>query len=91
MQDTLHEYLGVSLAARNAYSDRTSALLTVQTLISEISALQLKAGKLEGESSKVFGGEKSSQKMVELKDTIKITEESKDCAIKEYERIKVII
>ncbi|KAL9247708.1 hypothetical protein vseg_021112 [Gypsophila vaccaria] len=86
--DTLHEYLGVSLAARNAYSERASALLTVQTLLSELSSLQLKLEKLEAASSKVFGGDKSSQKIAELKETIKITEDSKNCAIREYERIK---
>ncbi|KAH9611176.1 hypothetical protein KSS87_001331 [Heliosperma pusillum] len=86
--DTLHEYLGVSLAARNAYSDRANALLTVQTLLSELSSLQLKAEKLEAASSKVFGGDKSNPKMAELKETIKITEDSKNCAVREYERIK---
>ncbi|KAK9727299.1 hypothetical protein RND81_05G272200 [Saponaria officinalis] len=86
--DTLHEYLGVSLAARNAYSDRASALLTVQTLLSELSSLQLKVEKLEAASSKVFGGDKSSHKIAEFNETIKITEDSKNCAIREYERIK---
>lgn len=87
--DTLHEYLGAMLAARNAYSDRASALLTVQTLLSELSSLQSKAEKLEAASSKVFGADKSKiHKMEELKETMKITEDSKNCAVREYERIK---
>ncbi|KAJ8440231.1 hypothetical protein Cgig2_023996 [Carnegiea gigantea] len=87
--DTIHAYLGVMLAVRNAYSDRASALLTVQTLLSEFSSLQSKAEKLEAASSKVFGGDKSTiHKMDELKETLRITEDSKNCAVRAYERIK---
>jgi len=78
------------LAVRNAYSDRASALLTVQTLLSELSSVQSKAEKLEAASSKVFGADKSTiHKMEELKETLRITEDSKNCAVREYERIKV--
>ncbi|KAK0603438.1 hypothetical protein LWI29_004961 [Acer saccharum] len=87
--DILHEYLGLMLAVRSAFSDRSSALLTVQTLISELSSLQLRAEKLEAASSKIFGGDKSRiRKIEELKETIKVTEDAKSVAIKEYERIK---
>ncbi|CAO2824859.1 unnamed protein product [Amaranthus hypochondriacus] len=87
--DTLHEYLGVMLAAHNAYSDRANALLTVQTLLSEISSLQSRAEKLESASSRVFGGDKTrNYKLEELKETLKITEDSKNCAVREYEKIK---
>ncbi|KAL8128082.1 hypothetical protein AgCh_014873 [Apium graveolens] len=37
--DKLHDYLGVMLAINNAFSDRTNALLTVQTLLSELASL----------------------------------------------------
>lgn len=87
--DTLHEYLGVMLAAHNAYADRANALLTVQTLLSEVSSLQSRAEKLEAASSRVFGGDKTrNHKLEELKETMKITEDSKNCAVREYERIK---
>lgn len=87
--DTLHEYLGLMLAVNAAFSDRSSALLTVQTLLSELSSLHLKAEKLETASSKIFGGDKSRfRKMEELKETIRVTEDAKSCAIREYERIK---
>ncbi|KAF5186341.1 Sorting nexin 2b [Thalictrum thalictroides] len=87
--DTLHEYLGLMLAVHSAFSDRTSALLTVQTLLSELSSLQLRAEKLEAASSKIFGGDKSRiRKMEELKETIRVTEDAKMCAVREYERIK---
>lgn len=90
LQDTLHEYLGVMLAAHNAYADRANALLTVQTLLSEVSSLQSRAEKLEAASSRVFGGDKTrNHKLEELKETMKITEDSKNCAVREYERIKV--
>ncbi|XP_026431909.1 sorting nexin 2B-like [Papaver somniferum] len=87
--DTLHEYLGMMLAVDSAFSDRTSALLTVQTVISELSSLHLRAEKLEAASSKIFGGDKSRiRKVEELKETIRVTEDAKMVAVREYERIK---
>lgn len=77
------------LAVQGAFSDRSSALLTVQTLISELSSLQSRAEKLEAASSKVFGGDKSRNgKLQELKETIRVTEDAKHVATREYERIK---
>lgn len=56
----------------------------------ELFSLQAGAGKLEAASSKVFGGDKSRiRKIEELKETIKVTEDAKNVAIREYERIKV--
>ncbi|KAI3461690.1 hypothetical protein Pfo_018353 [Paulownia fortunei] len=87
--DTLHEYMGLMLAVHSAFSDRSSALLTVQTLISELSSLHSRAEKLETASSKIFGGDKSRiRKLEDLKDAIRVTEDAKSCAIREYERIK---
>lgn len=79
------------LAVRSAFTDRSSALLTVQTLLSELSSLQMRAEKLEAASSKIFGGDKSRiRKIEELKETIRVTEDAKSVAINEYERIKVL-
>lgn len=87
--DKLHEYLGVVLAVNNAFSDRSSALLTVQTLLSELSSLNSRIEKLEAASSKIFGGDRSRiQKIEELRETVRVTEAAKNCAVKEYERIK---
>ncbi|KAF7816527.1 sorting nexin 2B-like [Senna tora] len=87
--DKLHEYLGIMLAVDNAFSDRSSALLTVQTLSSELVSLNSRAEKLEAASSKIFGGDKSRlRKVEELKEAIRVTENSKLCAEREYERIK---
>ncbi|GLU11931.1 hypothetical protein SLE2022_286490 [Rubroshorea leprosula] len=87
--DTLHEYLGLMLAVHGAFSDRSSALLTVQTLLSELSSLNSRIEKLEAASSKIFGGDKSRiRKIEELKETIRATEDAKNVAIREYERIK---
>ncbi|KAL0419189.1 UNVERIFIED_CONTAM: Sorting nexin 2B [Sesamum radiatum] len=87
--DTLHEHMGLMLAVHNAFSDRSSALLTVQTLISELSSLHSRAEKLETASSKIFGGDKTRiRKLEDLKDAIRVTEDAKSCAIREYERIK---
>lgn len=78
------------LAVDSAFADRTSALLTVQTVISELSALQLRAEKLEVASSKIFGADRSKiRKVEELKETIRVTEDAKMVAVREYERIKV--
>ncbi|CAK9164141.1 unnamed protein product [Ilex paraguariensis] len=87
--DALHEYLGLMLAVHSAFSDRSSALLTVQTLVSELSSLSLKVEKLETASSKTFGGDKSrTRKLEELKEAIRVSGDAKNCAIREYERIK---
>ncbi|CAK7351927.1 unnamed protein product [Dovyalis caffra] len=87
--DTLHEYLGLMLSVHGAFSDRSSSLLTVQTLVSELSSLHSRAEKLEAASSKIFGGDKSRiRKIDELKETIRATEDAKNVAIREYERIK---
>nr|GEU75892.1 sorting nexin 2A-like [Tanacetum cinerariifolium] len=87
--DKLHEYLGVMLAVNNAYADRSNALLTVQTLLSELSNLSSRIEKLEAAASKIFGGDRSRvRKIEELKETMKVTEDAKSCAVKEYERIK---
>ncbi|XP_068315273.1 sorting nexin 2A-like [Pyrus communis] len=87
--DKLHEYLGVMLAVNSAFSDRSSALLTVQTLSSELLSLQSRIEKLEAAASKIFGGDRSRmRKIEELKETLKISEDAKSCAVREYERIK---
>ncbi|XP_031498049.1 sorting nexin 2B-like [Nymphaea colorata] len=87
--DKLHEYLGLMQAIRSAFSDRSSALLTVQTLSSELSSMSSRAEKLEAASSKIFGGDKTrNRKLEELREAIKVTEDAKNSAEKEYERIK---
>ncbi|KAG1365660.1 sorting nexin 2B [Cocos nucifera] len=87
---TLHEYLGLMLAVHSAFSDRSRALLTIQTLLSDLSSLHAKAKRLETASSKIFGGDKSKTRQLEqLKETIRIAEDAKSCALREYEQIKV--
>ncbi|KAJ8509996.1 hypothetical protein OPV22_000430 [Ensete ventricosum] len=86
--DTLHEYLGLMLAVHSAFSDRSTALLTVQTLTSDLSSLRAREEKLEASSMR-FGGDKSKiHRIEELKETIRNTEDAKICAIKDYECIK---
>ncbi|GAB2286066.1 hypothetical protein Dimus_020490 [Dionaea muscipula] len=87
--ETLHDYLGSALAARNAFAARSSALLTVQTLQSEFSSLQSRVAKLEAGSSRVIGGDKARiNRIEELKEAMRHTEEATIYAIKEYEQIK---
>lgn len=87
--DTLHDYMGLMLAVHNGFSDRSSALLTVQTLISELSSVKSRAEKLQTSSLKIFGGDHSRrQKLKELEETIRMTEDSQNCAIRQYERIQ---
>lgn len=72
-------------------SDRSSALLTVQTLISDLSSLHAKAGKLESGSSGIFSPDKARvRKIEEMKETIRMTEDAKNVAYSDYERIKVL-
>ncbi|XP_074567319.1 LOW QUALITY PROTEIN: sorting nexin 2A-like [Curcuma longa] len=87
--DTLHEYLGLMLAVNSAFSERASALLTVQTLMSDLTTLNTRVDKLEAASSKIFGGDRTRlRKIEELRETIRVTKDAKGCAIREYERIK---
>lgn len=87
--DKLHDYLGVMLDVNSAYSDRSNALLTVQTLVSEVSTLNSRIEKLEAVAFKVFGGDNSRvQKIEDMKETMRVTNEAKNHAVREYERIK---
>ncbi|XP_020596533.1 sorting nexin 2A-like [Phalaenopsis equestris] len=87
--EKLHEYYGLMLAVHHAFSDRSSALVTLQTLLSDLSSLSLREEKLKAASSKIFGSEKTrTRKLDELKETIIITEDAKSIAFREYERIK---
>lgn len=80
------------LAVNNAFSDRSSALLTVQTLSSDLASLYLKIEKLEAASAKIFGGDRSRLRRIEeLKETVRATEDAKICSVREYERIKVTL
>ncbi|CAD6272390.1 unnamed protein product [Miscanthus lutarioriparius] len=87
--DTLHEHLSIMLSVHTAFSDRASALLTVQTLMSDVASLQSRIEKLEAASSKIFDGDRARiRKVEELRETIRATEDAKFCALREYERIK---
>ncbi|XP_075519703.1 sorting nexin 2B-like [Primulina tabacum] len=87
--ETLQEYMGLMFAVHNAFSDRSDALLTLQTLVSELHSLRSRTEKLETASSKLFGSDKSRiRKFQELNNAIKVTDDAKSCAIREYERIK---
>lgn len=79
------------LAVHGAFSDRASALLTIQTLMSDLTSLHARTEKLEAASSKIFGGDRARiRKVEELKETIRVNEDAKSCALREYERIKVM-
>ncbi|XP_002978248.2 sorting nexin 2A [Selaginella moellendorffii] len=87
--DHLHDYLGLMQSVHTAFSDRSSALLTLQTLMTDLSAMHARIEKLNASSSKTFGGDRSSNRKVEeLNDSIKTAEKSRDKAQEEYERIK---
>ncbi|KZV25767.1 sorting nexin 2B-like [Dorcoceras hygrometricum] len=87
--ETLQEYMGLMFSVHNAFSDRSSALLTLQTLVSELHSLHSRTEKLETASSKLFGSDKARiRKLQELNNAIKVTDDAKSCAIREYDRIK---
>jgi hypothetical protein len=87
--DELHEYLGLMQALHTAFTDRSNALLTVQTFLSDVAANNMRIEKLEAASNKVFGGSKTqNRKISELKEAVKVTEEARDLAQKEYDCIK---
>ena len=79
------------LSVHTAFSDRASALLTVQTLMSDLASLQSRIEKLEATASKIFGGNEARLRRIEeLRETIRATEDAKFCALREYERIKIM-
>ncbi|XP_073057714.1 sorting nexin 2B-like [Primulina eburnea] len=87
--ETLQEYMGLMFAVHNAFYDRSSALLTLQTLVSELHSLRSRTEKLETASSILFGTDKSRiLKLRELNNAIKVTDAAKTRAIREYEWIK---
>ncbi|KAL4572507.1 hypothetical protein LXL04_019286 [Taraxacum kok-saghyz] len=86
--DTVHDHMGLILGVHTAFSDRANALLTVQTLTTELDSLYSQAEKLET-SSKTFGSDRSKTlKLGEIREVIRVTEDAKSCASREYERIK---
>ncbi|XP_024968075.1 sorting nexin 2B-like isoform X2 [Cynara cardunculus var. scolymus] len=87
--DMLHDHMGLLLGVHNAFSDRSSALLTVQTITTELDSLYSQAEKLESSSSKTYGSDKSKTlKLGEVREAIRVTEDAKNSAMREYERIK---
>uniref|UniRef100_A0A0A9G5V2 PX domain-containing protein n=2 Tax=Arundo donax TaxID=35708 RepID=A0A0A9G5V2_ARUDO len=85
----VHEHMETMASVHNAFIDRSSSLLRVQNLSAELFFLHTRAGKLESVSSRGFDQERSRyQKIDELKETIRATEEAKSHALKELERIK---
>lgn len=87
--DQIHEYVCLMQAVHTAFGDRSDALLTVQTQMSKLSSMNSRVENLAAASSKIFGGDKTkNRKAEELRAIIKVTEEARDCAIREYECIK---
>ncbi|KAK8961260.1 Sorting nexin 2B [Platanthera guangdongensis] len=87
--ETVHEYMGLMLSIRNAFSERSDALLTLQTLLSDLASLRARTERLEAASARVFGRDESRiQRLEEIKKTIIVTEDAKECASREYEKIK---
>ncbi|XP_024542467.1 sorting nexin 2A-like [Selaginella moellendorffii] len=84
---TFHEYLALMQAIHGAFAERSKALLTVQTLKSDISSMQARYEKLTAASLRIFGGDK--RKIEETKAAIASSEEACASARKEYDRIKV--
>lgn len=85
----IHEYVETMAAVHNAFSDRSSALLRVQNLSADLYFLHTRAGKLESVSSRGMDQERLRyQKIEELKETIRTTEDAKTHALKELEHIK---
>uniref|UniRef100_A0A0D3EVR4 PX domain-containing protein n=1 Tax=Oryza barthii TaxID=65489 RepID=A0A0D3EVR4_9ORYZ len=86
---TIYEYLETMTSVRNAFTDRANALLRVQSLSGDLFLLHTQAAKLESVSSRGMGQERLRyQKIEELKETIRKTEDAKGNALQEYELIK---
>uniref|UniRef100_M8CG66 Sorting nexin-4 n=1 Tax=Aegilops tauschii TaxID=37682 RepID=M8CG66_AEGTA len=87
--DTIHKYLETMTSVHNAFTDRSNALLHIQSLSSDLFALHNRVAKLESVSSRGIDQERTRyQKVEELKETIRTSEDAKSHARKEYELIK---
>uniref|UniRef100_A0ACD5W194 Uncharacterized protein n=1 Tax=Avena sativa TaxID=4498 RepID=A0ACD5W194_AVESA len=87
--ETIHKYLRMMTSVRNAFTDRSNALLHIQSLSSDLFTLHSRVAKLESVSSRGIDQERSRyQKVAELKETIRTAEDAKSHARKEYELIK---
>ncbi|CAL4960685.1 unnamed protein product [Urochloa decumbens] len=85
----IHEYMEMMAAVHNAFTDRSNALLRVQNLSADLYFLHTRAGKLESVSSRGIDQERSRyQKIEELKETIRVTEDAKAHALKELDLVK---
>ncbi|TVU36674.1 hypothetical protein EJB05_18618, partial [Eragrostis curvula] len=85
----IHDHIETMASVHNAFTDRSSALLRVQNLSAELFFLHNRVGKLESVSSRGMGEDRSRyQKIEELKETIRATEDAKSHALKELEVIK---
>ncbi|CAO2197109.1 unnamed protein product [Urochloa humidicola] len=85
----IHEYMETMAAVHNAFADRSNALLRVQNLSADLYFLHTRAGKLESVSSRGMDQERSRyQKIEELKETIRVTEDAKAHALKELDLIE---
>ncbi|PWZ34025.1 Sorting nexin 2B [Zea mays] len=90
-QGIIHEYMETMASVHNAFTDRSNALLRVQNLSADLYFLHTRAGKLESVSARGMDQERSRyQKIEELKETVRATEDAKTRALKELELIKVI-
>uniref|UniRef100_A0A0E0JQH9 PX domain-containing protein n=1 Tax=Oryza punctata TaxID=4537 RepID=A0A0E0JQH9_ORYPU len=86
---TIYEYLETMTSVHNAFTDRANALLRVQSLSGDLFLLHTQAAKLESVSSRGMGQERLRyQKIEELEETIRKTEDAKGNARQEYELIK---
>jgi hypothetical protein len=77
-------------ALHAAHADRSNALLTVQTLMSELEATNIRVEKLNVAASRYFGVDNSrNRKIEELKEQAKADAQARDLAQQQYESIKV--
>ena len=85
----LHEHLGIMPAVHAASADRAKALLTVQTLASDIERKRLAVAKLEARSGAKLGGDAGiTGKLTETGRELAAAEASSVVAKEQYELIK---
>eukprot|EP00897_Mesotaenium_endlicherianum_P007544 jgi/Mesen1/6818/ME000035S06195 len=74
----LHEYLAFMQALHTAFADRAQAVLTVQTLATDLEQKRAKVDQLQIASSKILGGDKNrTRQRIELEHNIGLAEEAR--------------
>eukprot|EP00899_Mesostigma_viride_P000875 jgi/Mesvir1/10789/Mv13844-RA.1 len=87
--NALHDHLSIMSAVRSAVACREESLQGVQALVADLDGKRGRLGKLEAQSSQVFGGDKTrSRKVSDLAQEVERTAAAKEAAERKFATIQ---